>query len=156
MFEDDGKEGDDNYHEVEAAPEWGDCEISADGPGDGDSAYFMFRLSSHFLSNVQPHLDDLVKSNLDMFVTSSRDIGSSTYSLKQYDVYNDYVKLFEKNMEGFTSKYSKDQLVEAVSRALNTTAMGKESMGTMVLDMIGAISSFEGKFMLVILQRSPL
>lgn len=145
MFEDDAKEGTERYEEEEeAAPEWDDCAVSSSGPGDEDSSYFMFRMSSHFLEHVQPQLDEFVHSKLDIFVSSSANLGSSTHSLAQYDMYHEYVRKFEDLMQGFTGEYSTDQLMDALNRAVRSSASGKESMGTMVLDMIGALSSFEG------------
>lgn len=144
MYEDDHKDGDVDCYEEEIAPAWEDCATTADDAGNEECAYFMFRLSSHFLANVQPKLDAFVQKNLDAFIRSSQNMGSSTHSLLQFDIYEEYVRLFEELMEGFLVEYSKDQLIEALARAMRTSELGKETMSTVVLDMIGGLSSFEG------------
>lgn len=145
MFNDDFKhdcKADDN--EKEETPDWADEKISSDQVDTDDTSFLMLRMSSHFLSNIQPKLEHFFRQNVHAFFQSGKNQGTSTHSLRQYDMFLEYTEIFEHGMKAFLEEYSKEDIVDALTRANEKLSMGKESMGTLMLDLISALSSFEG------------
>lgn len=147
MFNDDSKNGwniDDNGNENEEIPEWADEKISSDSVDNDDTSFLMLRMGSHFLSIIQPKLEHFFKQNVSAFFHSGTNLGSSTHSLRQYDIYQEYTEIFETGMKAFLEEYSKKEIVDALKRANEKLDQGRESMGTIMLDLVSALSSFEG------------
>ena len=148
MFNDDSKDGwngDDNENENEEVPEWADDKISSDSVDNDGTSFLMLRMGSHFLATIQPKLELFFRQNVNAFFHSGANLGSSTHSLRQYDIYQEYTEIFEVGMKGFLEEYSKEEIVDALKRASEKLDQGRESMGTIMLDLISALSSFEGR-----------
>lgn len=145
MFTDEAKGSwsvDNNDDDV--IPEWADDKISSGKVDVDDTSFLMLRMSSHFLSAILPKLEDFVRCNVDNFFESGNNIGSSTHSIRQYQVYQEYTEIFEHGMKSFLEESSKEEIVEALKRANEKESQGRESMGTIMLELISALSCFEG------------
>jgi len=129
----------------DAVPEWADEKLSSDRVVADDTSYLMMRMSSHFLSTTQPELESFAQSRLKNFFNSASNQGSSTHSLRQYDTYLEYTEIFERSMKSFLDESSKEEILEALKAANSKAKDGRESMGTIMLELISALSSFEGE-----------
>jgi hypothetical protein len=134
---------DDILEPDEQPPEWSDAQVSITSSKRGDAEFLMLRLSSYYISVAQKKLEDFVVQHTAEFCSLSD--RSSMYSLRQYDIYNEYTALFDELMEEFTAGCSQADIVEAIKSSNELVAMGKESTGTLVIDLLDAVSHFEGK-----------
>jgi hypothetical protein len=127
----------------EPLPEWCDANVSVTSTKRGDAEFLMLRLSSYYISVAQKKLEDFVVQHTAEFCHLND--RSSMYTLRQYEIYNQYTALFDELMEEFTAGCSQADIVEAIKSSNELAAMGKESTGTLVIDLLDAVSHFEGK-----------
>ena len=127
------------------SPEWATAEVSTTNWKQAEAEFLMMRLSSHYISTVQPQLEDFINNNINNFWEINEEMpDSSMHSIKQFSIYQKYTELFESLVEDFTSSYSKNDLIEAIKSAHDLMSQGKESTGTLVLELLEAVSSFQG------------
>ena len=145
MFTEDAKDYSGDNNDDDVMPEWADEKITSDVVDVDDTSFLMLRMSSHFLSTILPRLEEFVRKNINRFFESGSNIGTSAFSLLQYDLYQEYTEIFEQGMESFLKESSKEELVQALKRANEKESQGRESMGTIMLELISALSCFEGE-----------
>ena len=124
-------------------PDWADSTIEYENEQSDGGSYLMMRISSFYLSTVQPKLEDFLQKNVLDFHLDVDSSNLSSHSLRQYDIFQSYVQLFETLMDCVSSEYSTNELIDALKEAQLSSAAGKESMGTIMLDLLSAVSSFE-------------
>ena len=135
----------DMKEEKDDMPEWACSDVTPIAENhSNDADFLMMRLSSYFIGTAQNQLEKFVTDNIDRFFINSDD--SSMHSTVEYVIYQEYTELFEEIMGHFTETYSKMELVNAIKTSNSLSSLGKESMGTLVMDLLDAVSSFEGKY----------
>mmetsp|Transcript_13985 Transcript_13985/g.30903 ORF Transcript_13985/g.30903 Transcript_13985/m.30903 type:complete len:180 (-) Transcript_13985:1961-2500(-) len=135
-----------NEEDDDSKPEWLETDVDSKSV-DPDTSFLMLRMSAFFLSTVQPKLELFVHENAGHFKAESLTRGETkageSYTIAQYSMYESYGSIFDDCMEEFTTEYDKTEIVEAIKRAEASAADGKESMETLMLDLLSAVSSFE-------------
>jgi hypothetical protein len=122
----------------EAAPKWGDAGKSEDAYS--DVSWMMMRMTSHFLNIVQPKLEERVSKYAHEYHTEA--MKSDDFTIRQHDMYEDYVSIFESHMEVFQSEYSKIEFIDSLKIASLENSDGKDTMGSIFIAMLDNLSDF--------------
>lgn len=126
-------------------PEWADSTYDAMlDSKQAEGEFLMMRMSSFYISVAQNILEKFIAANLGSFFSEMD--GSSMHSVLQYEIYRAYIDLFESTMEQFLSDSSIEELVDALKFSYTQTAAGKDSMGTIMLSLLEAVTNFEGLY----------
>jgi L-rhamnose mutarotase len=124
-------------------PQWADAAVDvALSAKVVESEFFMMRMSSFYIQEAQSRLEQFVAANVALFFDVSD--GSSMHTVHQYSIYLDYVNLFETLMQRFMEGCSNEDTAESIKTAQSMEAAGKESMGTIMLSLLDAVTNFEG------------
>ena len=143
MNSDDDKDSEDD-------PSWAFTGCGSAGDkfdADMDASWVTMRMISHFISSTQPDLEEYLLNNMNKYFECNSETVSESkgcdYSNQQYEIYQNYCNLFEKSMVDFTDEYSKAEIVKTLKTASQSAERGVESMGTILLDMLDALSDFK-------------
>ena len=136
-------EYDEKNEESNSKIEWADTNTAQfEEPSTSYGAFLMMRMSSHFIIRCQPKLDKFVQKNLTDFCTGQHN--SAQFSVAQFDIFKKYTQIFETCMAEFTNECANTDILSAIKEAQRSTAAGKESMCTIMIDLLDAVSNFEG------------
>ena len=144
----------DDEKDPEDDPSWSFTPSSTAGDkfeADMDTSWVTMRMISHFISVTQPDLEEFLLHHMDAYFGESRAAGAGvgdgaeskdSYSSQQYEIYHSYCDIFEKSMEDFSDEHSKTEIVNTLKKSNQCAESGQETMGTILLDMLEALSDF--------------
>mmetsp|Transcript_8989 Transcript_8989/g.11932 ORF Transcript_8989/g.11932 Transcript_8989/m.11932 type:complete len:153 (-) Transcript_8989:367-825(-) len=109
------------------------------------SGSIMERAVVYFLAEVQPELDNFTAEKAQLFEgISEEEVNGDDNKVEYYEVYQDFISIFEEKMGVFLSDkgYTTKQFISAVEDAIMEDKDGKESFGTVFVELMEAISGY--------------
>lgn len=122
----------------EVIPEWSNEGESEDAKS--EASWLMMRMTSHFLNFVQPSLDEFLLKYAKEYYEES--VKLDDFTIRQYELYENYIEIFESNMGTFQSEYLKTEFIETLKIATFEKSDGKDTMGSMLITMLESLSNF--------------
>lgn len=129
---------------------------------DMDASWVTMRMISHFISVTQPDLEEFLLSQMDNYfvdnsVASVREESKgNAYTSQQYEIYQKYCSIFEESMCDFSDEHSKTEIVQTLKASNQSAESGRETMGTILLDMLEALSDFREFHLMYVEKRQEI
>lgn len=116
---------------------------------DMDASWITMRMISHFMSVTHPDLEEYLLAQMDEYFACTPDgpgggeSKGGDYSTGQYEIYQKYCSIFEESMSDFSDEHSRAEIVQTLKAANKASESNHETMGTIFLDMLEALSDFK-------------
>lgn len=150
----------DDDKDPEDDPDWAlsNTDIAGDKfEADMDASWVTMRMISHFISVTQPDLEEYLLAHMDEYFTTNALVGGECkgddYSAQQYEIYRNYCSIFEDSMSDFSDEHSKAEIVQTLKASNRAAENDRETMGTILLDMLEALSDFKEFHLMYIEKR---